>query len=602
MTDRAKYRAYQSEQVHAKAFDRELIGRLLGYLHPYRHVLALSILFLFISKVVEASVPIFIGHVSQRILDAIHMDSAGKDALFDNVLQACFYIIALLVMSYLFDSVNVIVKSWAGQKALYKLRMDVYRHIMRLPLGYFDKHTVGRLMTRTIHDVDQINQMFAESVVPIMGNSFLFVGIFVGMWMLDWHIAVLTSVLLPLLWWLTNRFRKQQRICYDRARTVVAALNTFVQEHLMGASTIRGFGLHKRVQQGFEEINEDHCEIYLESIKNFSFFISSIDLLQNVSLISAFVLIVLFASPEKGFEAGTYFSFSLYVLMVFRPLADLAERYNLLQSAMSAAVRIFDVLDTPSEAVQDTGKVELEAIQAVVFDRVWFAYADEQWVLKGVSFEMREGESAALVAMTGEGKSTIISLLLRFYECQKGTIAINGRSIRDYTLDSLRRQFSLVLQDPVIFSGTIAENITLFDPALGSQRAEQAIDYLNMRPYLDRFAGSVDHHLGERGKSLSVGEMQLLSMARAVAHRCSMFVLDEATANIDGATEKVIQDALKKMLSHRTALIIAHRLSTIQDVQRIFVLQGGQVVEQGTHAALLAAKGAYEKLYRLQFS
>jgi ATP-binding cassette subfamily B protein len=471
-----------------------------------------------------------------------------------------------------------------------------------MPLAYFDHHTIGRLMTRTIHDVDQINQMFAESVIPIIGNIFLFIGIFLAVLIIDWKIAILMLIILPFVWILTSRFRKFQRICYDRIRTVVAAMNTFVQENLMGASIIRNFGLQSQSKNEFEEINEDYCNAYVDSIHHFSFFIAGVDLLQNTSLILAFVVIVLSVPLGIGFEVGTFITFSLFCLMFFRPLADLAERYNVLQSAMAAAARIFSLLDTPSEKQMDKGTIELTEVESIAFEDVWFSYEKDNWVLKGISFEVHKGQSYAIVGMTGEGKSTIMSLLLRFYEPQKGKIIINGRDVRDYTLASLRGQFSLVLQDPVIFSGTIAENIALFDNSLKQNEIESAVDDLGMRSLIDHYPKGIDHILNERGKGLSTGEMQLISLARAIACRRSVLILDEATANVDTSTEQMMQHALHKVLKKQTALVIAHRLSTVKDAAGIIVLQGGKVAEIGTHQVLLDKKGVYEKLYRLQFA
>ena len=349
MDYRKHHSEYVKEQVFSKALDRELITRLVGYLHPYRIWLSIALFFLLVSKVIEAGIPIVIGYISQKIINSYALDAAQKSAIMDTILHECLFILALYLLSYAFDMGNVILRSWIGQKGLYTLRMQVYRHIMRMPLSYFDKHSVGRLMTRTIHDIDQINQMFAECVIPILGNIFLFIGIFIGIVIIDWRIAIFAVILMPLVWWLTHRFRYLQRRCYERLRTVVSAMNTFVQEHLMGVSTVRNFGLQAQAKSRFEDINEDQCNAYMETIGHFGFFIGAIEVLQSASLIAAFVLIVVYTPIGSGFQAGTFFTFSLYVMMFFRPLADLAERYNLLQSAMAAAARIFDVLDTPSE-------------------------------------------------------------------------------------------------------------------------------------------------------------------------------------------------------------------------------------------------------------
>lgn len=601
--DHKRYeREYAGEIVESITGDKALIWRLLRYLRPYRTLLITAICFLLFSKAIEALMPIYIGQLAQTILDHLGVSDPKKEMLFIHVWKTGALIIAFLFLGYLLDSANVVLRSWVGQKGLYRLRMRIYDHVLNMPLAYFDRNTVGRLMTRTIHDVDQINQMFSESVIPIIGNAFLFIGIFLGILFIDWRIGVLVLCILPFVWLLTHRFRKFQRLCYNRVRTVVAAMNTFVQEHLMGASIIRNFGLQSQTKKQFEEINQDYCDAYLDSIHHFSFFIAGIDLISNASLILAFVVIVLFAPASSGFEVGIFLTFSLYALMFFRPLADLAERYNVLQSAMSAAARIFDLLDSYSERKGDSGKFDLTEIQSIVFEDVWFSYEPDHWVLKGLSMEIVKKQSYAIVGMTGEGKSTIMSLLLRFYEPQKGRIVINGLDIHDYTLVSLRKQFSLVLQDPVIFSGTIAENIALFDESIARNEMERVIDDLGIRPLIKHYPLGLDHMLSEQGKGLSTGEMQLISLARAIAHKRSILILDEATANVDTMTEQMMQQALHASLKQQTALVIAHRLSTVKDVSSIIVLQDGKIVETGSHQALLEKKGVYEKLYRLQFA
>lgn len=602
--DRNRYqREYIEEHVKSFASDKELIWRLLGYLRPYRVFLIAAVCFLLLSKMIEVSVPIFIGKLTQNIFDLEHINETKQAENQQYVLWSGFFILGLLFLSYLLDSGNVILRSWIGQKGLYRLRRRLYEHVMQMPLRFFDKNTVGRLMTRTIHDVDQINQMFADSVIPIIGNIFLFIGIFIGIVIVDWRVAALVVTILPCVWGLTIRFRHFQRICYDRIRTIISAMNTFVQEHLMGASIIRNFGLQAQAKREFEVINEDFCAAYVKSIHHFSFFIAGIEFIQNVSLVLAFVLIVLFAAPGNGFEVGVFMTFSLYALMFFRPLADLAERYNVLQSAMAAASRIFHLLDVDSEKKIDIGKRTLTEVESIAFEDVWFAYEDENWVLKGLSLNLYHGQSYAFVGMTGEGKSTIMSLLLRFYEPQKGMILINRIPLQEYTLTSLRKQFSLVLQDPVIFSGTIGDNISLFDEAITKEEMQKVISYLELNALISHFSEGLDHMLHEQGKGLSVGEMQLISLARAIIHRRPVLILDEATANVDTMTEQMMQQAFQTALESKKmiALVIAHRLSTIMKVSNIIVLQGGKVVEMGVHQALLEKRGVYEKLYRLQF-
>lgn len=589
------HRDYSKERTVYHALDRVLLKRLLSYLYPYRHFLVVSVLVLLLSKMIEAFVPVYLGILAQKMLKA----GTHDDQLAASIAYQCLGIMGVLLFSYGLDSLNVYIKSWVGQRAIFTLRSDVYKHIESLPLSYFDRHSVGQLMTRTIHDVDQIDQMFTDSVVPIIGSLFLFICIFIGIAFMSWKVALAIALILPFVVWLTNNFRLNQRRCYETVRAIVSAMNSFVQEYLMGASTIRNFGLQNKERERFEELNEDHCTAYQESIHHFAFFIAGIDFMQNLTLITVFVVLVATATLDTGFQAGTYFTMSLYALMFYRPLADLAERYNVLQSAMAASERVFHVLDLKSEPAGT--QMELGPIETIAFEDVWFAYEAENWVLKGVSLHVRRGDSIAIVGMTGSGKTTMMSLLLRLYDYQKGDIKINGRSIRDYSVHSLRTQFSVVLQDPVIFSGTIAENIALYEKTITRPKIDAEIDYINMRSVLERFSGGLDFKLTERGKSLSMGEMQLISMARAVAHERSVLILDEATANIDTKTEKIIQEALKKILKEKTALVIAHRLSTIRDAHSIIVMHHGKIVETGTHQELLSRKGVYEKLYRLQF-
>jgi ATP-binding cassette subfamily B protein len=591
---------YRQEEIENKPVDLILIARMWKYLRPYRNWVFVAIGLLLISKIIEAYVPIFIGQISQQILNNSTAAPDVKDSVLATITYSCVWITALLVFGYSLDGLSVYLKSLIGQKALFAMRLQVYEHLQHMPLRYFDQHTIGRLMTRTIHDIEQINQMFTESVVPILGNILLFFCMVTGIFYLDWRLGIILLFILPLAAWETNRFRIYQRKCYELIRKIVSALNTFVQEHLMGASTIRNFGLQKKERDQFQVINIDHSNAYNNSVNNFSYFIASIDFIQSLTLIAVFTVLVIWAPVQGQFQAGLFFTFNLYILMFFRPLADLAERYNVLQSAMAASERVFDVLDGTREDPNKDGKV-LNDIQTIDFEDVWFAYENENWILKGFSLKIKKGESIAIVGPTGAGKTSLMSILMRFYPIQKGVIKINGLDFREYTLESLRRQFSVVLQDPVIFSGTIFENITLFQEGVSVKDVEDVVDYIGMRGFIERFPDGLGHSLTERGQSLSLGEMQLIAMARAIFANRSVLILDEATANIDTSTERIIQTALEKILKDKTALVIAHRLSTIRDVNRIIVLNNGVVAESGSHQELLQHGGIYEKLYMLQF-
>lgn len=587
---------YAQEEVKFKSIDYQLIKRLLFYLFPYKLWVILAIGMLIISKAIEAWVPIQIGQIVQILLNA-----QGRDIqLFKEILSTSLIILGWISLTYLLDTLNILIKNWVGQKAILALRMQVYDHIERLPVVFFDHHPIGRLMTRTIHDVDQINLLFSESIIPLIGSLVLFVGIVIGIFILNWWIGLVLCLIFPFIWGLTHYFRSRQRHSYSLIRSIVSAMNIFVQEHLMGLHVIRTFGLHSVERQRFEAINRDHLYANLETVRHFALFFSGIEFLQNLAMISVFVLLIIMNPMEKNFQAGIFFTISLYSLMVFRPLFDLAERYNVLQSAMAAAERIFDILDTPAETRGPSPGLPLKGIETIEFKDVWFAYEKENWVLKGLSFQLRKGESMALIGTTGSGKTSVINLLLRFYEFQKGEILINGQEIHKYAVANLRGQFSLILQDPVIFSGSIYDNIALYESKIAPSQVQESADYVNLTPAIRRLPGGLQYVLTERGTSLSAGEMQLISLARAIAHPRSVLIFDEATSNIDVQTEKNIYDTLQKILINRTALVIAHRLSTIKNVTRILVLSKGVVAESGTHPQLLEVKGIYEKLYRLQ--
>lgn len=583
---------YLKEKAPTALFDSVVMRKLWVYLRPHKGWIVLAVLILIIGKLAEAAAPLFIAHVTQGMLEG--------SMPFGEIAKICSIIVGILFFSYFMDATSVAIKTWFGLKGIVTLRSDVYRHIIHMPLSYYDHNGVGRLITRTIHDIDQINRMFAEGIVPIIGNIFLFIGVVIGVCILDWRAAIAMAFFLPLAIWHTNYFRVNQRRCYVMIRSIVSALNTFIQEHLMGFSTIRNFGLQKEEFRVFEEMNEDHNTAYKETIGYFAFFFAGIDFVQSAALILLFALLVIATPAGQPFQAGTFFAFSIYAMMIFRPLSDLAERYNEMQSAFASAERIFDVFGKEEENLtQPDG--EFGELEEIAFNDVWFAYKNEDWILKGVSFTLKKGESLAIVGVTGSGKTTIMSLLLRFYEPQRGTITINGKNINHYSKEALRSLFSVVLQDPVIFSGTFRQNLTLNDPTIDNKRVERVVDELEMNALVGRYPLGLDEQISSRGKGLSVGEMQLVSMARALVHQNPIMMLDEATANIDSGMEHLIQRGIKHLTAHTTSIIIAHRLSTIREVDRILVIHEGHVAEEGTHQDLLAARGIYEKLYRLHF-
>ncbi|MDP1835240.1 MAG: ABC transporter ATP-binding protein [Chlamydiales bacterium] len=595
MKIRSYNRDYDREKISVQGLDYRLLKRLFSYLAPYRAYVLLSVVLLVFAKAIEALVPILIGHLAETILGV----SQTSPNFPQELLRWGLWLGGLLILGYIFDASNVLVKNWVGQHALLTLRSETYDAIQRMPISFFDRESVGRLMSRTIHDVDQINQLYSESIVPIIGNIILLLGILAGALYLSWEVALIALLVFPILFYLTISFRKEQSRCFELLRAVVSSLNTFIQERLMGASTIWVFGTRKREKKEFEQINQDHCTVHLESIHNLGIFLAGIQFLHSLVLIMIFAALVLLSPAGSDFDAGMFFTFSLYALMVFRPIADLAERYNVLQAAIASGGRIFDILDREQENYSKG--INLTSIQTISFEDVWFAYQADNWVLRGLSFTVNNGESIAVVGVTGAGKTTIMGLLLRLYDYQRGTIKVNGRNILEYSLDSLRRQFSVVPQEPMLFSGTIAQNIAMEDPDFPLAAIQQAADYVDLSPLIQRNALGYDQIISGTGGGLSAGEAQLITLARAVAHNGSVYILDEATANIDTVSEKKIQAAMNRILAEKTAIVIAHRLSTIQHATRILVLNQGQVAEEGSHEALLRLGGIYEKLYRLQF-
>ncbi len=575
------HRTYEREKVHSNTIDYELLKRLFSYLQPYKGYVILSVVLMVLAKSVEIAVPVFVGKLTSEIL--VSSSDVTPSHLFNWVLGLG----AMLIIGYMLEAANVLIKNWVGQRALLSMRTEMYDAVQKMPVSFFDHQSVGRLMSRTISDVDQINQLYSESIVPIMGNFLLLSGIVIAVGFLSWQVALICLFVIPILWWQTHQFRKNQRRCFELLRAIVSGLNSFVQERLLGVSTIRVFGSQKRERAEFEEINDDHCSVNLESIHHLAVFTSGIQFVHNFVLIMIFAILVAFTVIPGVFDAGLFFTFSLYALMVFRPIADLAERYNVLQAAMAAGERIFDILDREREDYQQGEP--LDAIYTIEFDDVWFAYQNDHWILRGLTFFVKKGESLAIVGTTGAGKTTILNLLLRFYDIQKGAIRINGRDIRTYQRSSLRQQFSVIPQDPTLFSGTIEQNISMH----ASKSTKQAMEYLNLANLDEK------QKISGNGNGLSAGEQQLITFARAAAHNGSVYILDEATANIDSASERQIQKAMLRILSEKTAIVIAHRLSTIQHAHRILVISQGKVAEQGTHSQLVQLKGIYEKLYRL---
>jgi ATP-binding cassette subfamily B protein len=537
--------------------------------------------------------------------------------------------------------VQTYLMQWTGQKVMFDLRSHIFRHLQRMHVGFFDKNPVGRLVTRVTTDVDALNEMFTAGVVSIFEDIFILTGIVAFMLWMQWRLALITFAVLPLIFWVTMIFRKSVRESYRRIRVAIARINAYLQEHVSGMVVLQLFNREKRAYKSFEKINAQHMEAFKDAILAYSIYYPVVEILSSVAIAAVVWFGGMWALGSTGLTlgrsvvtVGVVTAFIQYAQRFFRPIQDLSEKYNILQSAMAASERVFKLLDTPAEILSPDRAVEAEGPGRIEFDYVWFAYrkADLQpgdaatatslaegnghgdgfhphatddsgydWVLRDVSFTIEPGESVAIVGHTGAGKTTIISLLMRFYDIQKGAIRIDGVDIRQMDLNALRRRFGVVLQDPFLFSGTIENNIRLGSSWIADEEVESAAESVNLGDFIRTLPQGFKEPVLERGSTLSTGQKQLISFARALAHDPRILILDEATSSVDTETELRVREALTRMVEGRTSVIIAHRLSTIQRADKIIVMHKGQVREIGSHQELLSHRGIYWKLYQLQY-
>jgi ATP-binding cassette subfamily B multidrug efflux pump len=583
----------QADEVEGKAYDSRLMRRILHYLAPYRRTVVLSVVLLAIVSVAQLAPPYLTKVAIDRYLTpSAEVSNAVRYAgLWKIIGVFAFALVVGFVVSY----IQNYTMSYVGQRVMFDLRVHLFGHIQRMEVQFFDKNPVGRLMTRLTSDVEVLNELFTSGVVAIFLDVFTLAGIVAILCYLNLKLALITFMVLPLLGVATHMFRVRARDSYRKVRVRLAALNSFLQENVTGMSVVQLFNRERAQLDKFNALNRDLYDAHIMSVVAYAMFFPAIELLSAVAI----ALILAYGGGDVirgAMTFGSLVAFIQYAQRFYRPIADLSEKYNILQSAMASS-RIQDppvprALPRPTTAA---------APSEVVFEDVRFSYNPGEPVLHGVSFRVAPGEKVAVVGYTGAGKTTIINLLSRFYEVDSGRILINGVDIRDLTLSDLRRDVAVVLQDVFLFSGSVAENITLGNPAISGEKMREVSRYINAEKLISKLPHGYAENVGERGKSLSVGERQLLSFARALVYDPMLLVLDEATSSVDTETEYLVQDALKKFMSGRTAIVIAHRLSTIRDVDRIVVLHKGRIVEEGPHHELLAKGGLYSELYELQF-
>ncbi len=582
----------QEEEIFGKAYDNRLMRRLLRYLKPYRLWVGLAIGIMLVGTGFQLAVP----YVWRLTIDKAVQ---GHNPLLLDKLGLT--LVGVLLGGFLAEYAQAFMLQYTGQRIMRDLRMQLFSHLQRQPLGFFDRQPVGRLMTRVINDVDVLNELFTSGVVSVIGDLFMLIGI---LWVLfSWNVrlAVLTFSVLPLIFLATMEFRRRVRDSYRKIRTLLARINAFLQENISGMVTVQMLGQEENRRHKFKNINDAHRDANVENVFYYAVFFPVMDFLSALAL----ALLVWFGGRQVlhgALTLGALVAFFQYAQRFFRPINDLAEKYTILQSAMASSERIFDLLDTEptvTDAARPHATPPLK--DGIRFEDVWFAYNDEEWVLRDLNLTIRPGEKIAIVGATGAGKTSLVHLLGRFYDVTKGRITWDGRDIRELSMETLRHRLGYVQQDVFLFSGTIADNIHLRDVSISEERVESAAREVRAHEFIRKLPGGFAAPVNERGTSLSSGERQLLAFARALAYDPEVLVLDEATSSVDPETEALIQEALERLLKGRTSIVVAHRLSTIQSADRILVFHHGKLREEGNHQQLLSRGGIYSRLVQLQY-
>jgi len=656
--------ASQEEEVLGKAYDGRLMRRLLTYLRPYSIPVAIAV----ISIIFKAGLDVLGPYLTKTAVDKYLARAQGSHSLLDRwlsstpmtgIAQIAALYLGTLVLSFFLEFLQTYFMQWTGQKVMFDLRSQIFRHLQHMHIGFFDKNPVGRLVTRVTTDVDALNEMFTAGVVSIFEDVFVLLGILTIMLFMDWKLAMITFAALPLIFWATMVFRVKVRDSYRRIRVAIARINSFLQEAISGMLVLQLFNRERRAFRQFSAVNASHMDAFKDAILAYAVYYPVVEIVSYTAVAAIIWFggnhviqhnVVNTVTIEQGVHflqlhivpsfttLGILVAFMQYAQRFFRPIQDLSDKYNILQGAMASSERIFKLLDTPVDITTPAVTKKPEGPGRIEFDHVWFAYgargtaadtlahsegakalsgpspstkladdgavtgdADLDWVLRDVSFAIEPGENVAIVGHTGAGKTTMISLLLRFYDVQKGAIRIDGVDVREMDLNDLRRRFGVVLQDPFLFTGTISGNIRLGTGWIEDEHVEQAAEEVNLGDFIRTLPNGFAEEVRERGSTLSTGQKQLISFARALAHNPQILILDEATSSVDTETEFRVRDALGRMVEGRTSLVIAHRLSTVQRADKIIVMHKGRVREMGTHQQLLAQRGIYYKLYQLQY-
>ncbi len=583
---------YFEDDALGKAYDSQLMKRLLQYLKPYKKYIVIALAILIVSTLLRLAGPVII---KMAIDDYIAVgDSEGLGALV--LLYA-----GILLIQFFATWGQIYLMEWIGQKAMYDLRMKVFRHIQGLSMDFYDRNPVGRVITRVTSDINSLNELFSSGVVNIIGDIFTIFGIVGVMFVINSKLAAITLIALPLLVVATILFRIKVRLAYREIRRLIAKLNAYVQEHVSGISVVQNFVQERKIFNRFNDINKELMGRHHKSIIYYAVFFPTVEIISAISL----AIIIWYGGGQviQGVMTfGTLVAFSQYMEMFYRPIRDLSEKYNILQSAMASSERVFKLLDTKPAFETPVKAARTDGLEGeIIFKNVWFAYNKDEWVLKDINLDICAGEKVAFVGATGSGKTSLTNLILRFYDYQKGSITLDGKELRDFDGETIRKNISLVLQDVFLFSGTIEDNIRLGNGNITREQVKKAAEDVNLLRLGNGLKRGLETNVGERGGLLSVGQRQLVSFARALAYNPRILILDEATSSVDTETEVIIQKATETLMKGRTSIIIAHRLSTIKQVDKIVVVHKGRIREIGNHEELLAKKGIYYNLYQLQY-
>ena len=596
MADEAK--KYHEEEAIKKSYDFRTTKRLFSYLKPHWKMMTFALCLTLLTNILISLQPYF---TKMAVDDFIVPKKTEGIWLF----ALAFF--GLFLFRFIFSYLQEILLNVVGQKVMFALRSQIFAKLQNLQIAYYDKNPVGRIITRLTSDVDSLNELFTSGVIEGLGDLVVIFAIIGIMFALDWKLAIVSLIVVPLLFLATNWFRKRARSGFDKVRTRMAKINAFLQEHISGAQTVQLFNAEEKTRTRFHEINDDYRDANIETIFYYSVFFPMVEFIGTIGVaviiwFGGYQILVGTSAGGTALTIGTVIAFIQYSQLLFQPIRNLSDKFNVLQAAIVASHRVFVLLD---EEIEIESPKEPEVVQkaagSIEFRNVWFAYNEDEWVMKNVSFSIKPGESIALVGHTGSGKTTVTNLLMRFYDVQKGKILLDGIDVRDWDLNALRKNFAVVLQDVFLFSGSIENNIRLGNSEISDEKVRWAAEEVRANDFIEKMEASYKTEVKERGAGVSVGQKQLISFARALAFEPSILILDEATSSIDTETEQLIQKAVNRIMDERTSLVVAHRLSTIQRCDRILVFHHGELREQGTHNQLIQQKGLYWRLFQLQY-